>query len=60
MTLGDAPARSAVDVAYFVAWLDRVRQAVEAHNDWNTAAERASVMKSIETARAEFVARQKQ
>jgi hypothetical protein len=60
LTLGDAPARSAGDAVYFVAWLDRVRQAVEAHDHWNTAAERDSVMKSIETARAEFVARQKE
>ena len=59
-TLGDAPPRSAADAAYFVAWLDRVREAVEAHQDWNTAAERANVMKSIEDARAVFVEREKE
>lgn len=60
LTLGDAPPRSVADAAYFVAWLDRVREAVEGHQDWNTAAERANVMKSIEDARAVFVARQKE
>ena len=57
VTLGDAPARSAADAAYFVAWLDRVREAVEAHQGWNTAAERSNVLKSIEDARAVFVSR---
>jgi hypothetical protein len=60
VTLGDAPPRSAADAAYFVAWLDRVREAVETHQDWNTAAERASVMKSIADARAVLVGREKE
>jgi Tol biopolymer transport system component len=60
VTLGDAPPRSAADAAYFAAWLDRVREAVEAHQGWNTDAERANVLKSIEEARAVFVARQKE
>jgi len=60
VTQGDAPPRSAADAAYFVAWLDRTRVAVEAHQDWNTTAERASVMKSIADARAVFVAREKE
>ena len=60
VTLGQAPPRSAADAAYFVAWLEAVRKTVEAHQDWNTPAERASVMKSIEAARAEFVARRKE
>ncbi len=46
--------RSPEDAAYFVKWIDRVREFAEAHKDWNTPAEREHVMKQIAAARAVF------
>ncbi len=40
VTVGGKPARSPVDAAYFVAWIDRLAAAARANADWNTVAER--------------------
>ena len=52
--VGDAPVRSPEDAEYFLAWLARVEAGTRAHTDWNTAAERDSVMAMLGAARAEF------
>jgi hypothetical protein len=39
------------DAAYFVAWIDRLIQNVNANKDWNTEAERTSVLDSLNQAR---------
>jgi TolB protein len=57
LTVGGRPARSRADAEYFVAWIDRVRAAAEASRDWNTRAERESVLAELRRARAEFVTR---
>src|SRR5207302_1887864 len=40
------------DAEYFMAWIDRLTQSVEAKHDWNTDAEKNSVLKMLAFARA--------
>jgi hypothetical protein len=54
LTVGGQPARSAEDARYFIAWIDRMRAAVEAHRDWNSAAERRETLDMLARARAEY------
>ena len=54
VTVGDEPVRSREDAEYFLTWIDRLREDVEAHDGWNTAAERSAVLALIANARAEF------
>ena len=54
VTIAGQPVRSAVDAQYFLSWIDRVREQVEAHDGWNTDAERSHVLAMIAKARAEF------
>jgi Tol biopolymer transport system component len=49
-----APVRSLPDARYFLAWVDRVLEAVTAHPDWNTPAEKDEVLARLARARAEF------
>ena len=51
---GDKP-RSPADADFFVAWLDRVTEAVSAYPDWNSDAEKAHVMKQLATARSMYL-----
>jgi hypothetical protein len=44
------------DIAYFVAWLDRVIAAADARTDWNTAAEESETLDYLRAARAKFIA----
>jgi hypothetical protein len=52
LAVGGAPARSPEDARYFVGWIDRVSAAAAGHSGYNTAAEKASVLKTIADARA--------
>ncbi len=54
LTVGGKPARSPEDARYFMAWIDRMRGAVEAHEDWNTDAERRETLEMLAKARAEY------
>ena len=54
LTVAGKPVRSREDAEYFLAWIDRVRQEVEQHQAWNSAAEREEVLRVIAQARAEF------
>jgi hypothetical protein len=54
VTVDGRPVRSLEDATYFLAWVDKVHEQVEAHAGWNTGAERAAVLDMIERARAEF------
>ncbi|MBA3496133.1 MAG: CehA/McbA family metallohydrolase [Gemmatimonadales bacterium] len=60
LTVGGRPARSREDAAYFVAWVERVRAAAAASPDWNTTAERDTVLGELGVARAEFIRRGEQ
>jgi hypothetical protein len=53
---GDVVA-DAADVAYFVAWLDRVIAAADARTDWNNAEEERETLDYLRTARAIYVAK---
>ncbi len=54
LTVGNAPVRSRKDAEYFLAWIDRLRGAVEAHRDWNTPAEKERTVETLNQARREF------
>jgi TolB protein len=47
--------KSPEDAAYFVAWIDRLIASAEANQDWNTAEEKAAVLKTLNDARAVYV-----
>jgi TolB protein len=54
LSLGGEPARSPEDAQYFLAWIDRMREAVESHQDWNSDAERRETLDMLARARAEY------
>jgi len=43
--------KSPQDAAYFLAWIGRIEEAVKANQDWNTDAEKTSVLKMLDEAR---------
>ena len=43
------------DAAYFIAWIDRLTEAASANNNWNTAAEKRSVMETLDRARQVYL-----
>jgi Tol biopolymer transport system component len=47
---GSAP-KAAEDAAYFIAWIGRLEEAVKANRDWNTEAEKTTVLKTLDDAR---------
>ena len=57
-TVGERPARSAEDAAFFMAWIDRILQSTREHTAWNTQAEREQVMRLLTEARAIYEGRQ--
>jgi len=52
ISVGGEPVRSAKDAAYFVAWIDRLSQAVNNYPDWRSAAEKQHVLKLLSDSRA--------
>lgn len=54
VTVDGAPEQSPKDAAYFVAWIDRLVEAARAHTDWNSDAEKKSVMDMLAKARAVY------
>ncbi|MGE5204998.1 MAG: CehA/McbA family metallohydrolase [Chlamydiota bacterium] len=52
ISVGGEPVRSAKDAAYFVAWIDRLSQAVAGYPDWRSAMEKEHVLKLLSDARA--------
>lgn len=55
--VADAPARSPADAAYFLAWIDRVFEAAEAHPAYNTPAERDETLRTLTRAREVYASR---
>jgi TolB protein len=47
--------RSPEDLAYFVKWIDRLTEATKANRDWNTEAEKTSVLDMLEKARQVYL-----
>lgn len=54
VTVAGAPLRGQEDAAYFLAWIDRLEMAAKAHADYNTEAEKATVLGLIARARAVY------
>jgi TolB protein len=50
--VGPQPVRSREDAEFFVRWIDRLDQAVQAHEAWNTSEEREHVLRLLAQARA--------
>jgi TolB protein len=57
LTVAGRPARSPEDARYFMAWIDRMRAAVEAHGEWNGDGERRETLEMLSRARAEYARR---
>ena len=57
VNVGAVGPRSITDADYFLAWIDRVRQSAAGNNDYNSAAERDTVLANIDAAIAVFEAR---
>jgi len=51
-----APLRSPADAAYFVAWVDRLIAAARSNANWNSEAERQTVLGLLEEARKRYQA----
>jgi hypothetical protein len=50
--VGQEPVRSREDADFFVRWIDRLDQATQAHEAWNTPEERDHVLQLLAQARA--------
>ena len=55
VTVSGHKPRSPDDARYFAAWIDRVAETTAAYPDWNTAAEKHSVLERLTQAKAVFV-----
>ncbi|HZQ24556.1 MAG TPA: CehA/McbA family metallohydrolase [Terriglobales bacterium] len=51
ITVAGAALHAPEDATYFLAWIDRLSQAVNENKDWNTDAEKASVLDELSRAR---------
>jgi len=54
VSVAGAPVRSPADAAYFVAWVDRLIAAAKSNPNWNTEAEKQSVLTLLEEARRKY------
>ena len=52
--VGDSSQKSPDDAAYFMAWIDRVVTSVASNQEWNTPAEKASILHLCEQARGVY------
>lgn len=59
VSVAGSPLHSPEDARYFVAWIDRMTQAAEANNDWNTSAEKKHVLDQLGRARAIYLKMEK-
>ncbi len=57
ISVNGAPVRSPDDALFFVKWIDRVEQATEARQGWNSSAERDAVLALLNRARAVYAER---
>jgi len=57
VTVGNEPVRSPEDAEFFTRWIDRLDEAAQAHQGWNTAAEREHVLRLLAEARGVYAGR---
>jgi hypothetical protein len=50
VTVDGAGPRSSEDADYFIAWIERIRESAAAHEDYNSEAERATVLANLDRA----------
>jgi hypothetical protein len=56
VSVAGAPLRSPADAAYFVAWVDRLIAAARGSANWNTEAEKRTVVALLEEAKKKYEA----
>jgi TolB protein len=59
VTVAGSVAKPIEDAAYFIAWIDRMIQNAKSNPDWNTEAEKISVLNLLEQARIVYLGLQK-
>jgi TolB protein len=59
VSMTGSTSKPADDDAYFIAWIDRLAEAAKANQNWNTTAERVSVLQMLDQARQVYVNLQK-
>jgi TolB protein len=59
IAVAGSAAKPIEDAAYFIAWIDRMIQDAKSNRDWNTPAEKISVLNLLEQARVVYVGLQK-
>jgi TolB protein len=52
--VGDSSQKSPEDAAYFMAWIDRVVNSIASSQEWNTEAEKASILRLCQQARGVY------
>jgi hypothetical protein len=57
VTVGKQPIRSEGDARFFLKWIDRIEEGVEAHDGWNSDSEKRGVLDRVAAARREFESR---
>jgi len=57
--VGEEPVHSREDAAYFVAWIDRLIAAAQAHPDWNTEAEKQKILELLQRGRKVYAEQMK-
>jgi len=57
LTVDGKPMRSRPDAEYFIAWITRLERAAMANGDWNSDAEKDTVLGTLRRAREEFTRR---
>jgi TolB protein len=51
LSVASSTPKAPEDAAYFIAWIGRLEEAVKANHDWNTEAEKTTVLKTLDDAR---------
>jgi TolB protein len=59
VTVAGSAEKPAEDAAYFIAWIDRMMKDVSSNRDWNTEAEKTSVLDLLNRARGIYVGLEK-
>jgi hypothetical protein len=59
VTVAGSPLRAVEDAAYFIAWIDRMKESAESNQDWNSEAEKASLLKLLDYAQSIYAQIQK-
>jgi hypothetical protein len=55
VNVGGRPQRSPEDARYFIAWIDHLAKATAAYPDWNSPAEKSTVLATLAEARKIYV-----